>query len=1111
MRKRSLFAVAAVLAMLFAVLPLTAASAVGASVFINEIHYDNVSTDAGEFFEIAGPAGTNLSGYTVVLYNGSNGAAYNTLPLVGTIDNEVGSGFGAISFGLPENGMQNGSPDGLALIQNPSTVVQFLSYEGSFIATDGAANGLSSTDIGVSESSSTAVGDSLQLIGSGTVYDDFSWNTEANDSPGDINVGQTFSGGGPAPTTADVIINEVDSNQPGVDGAEFIELYARSGGVEILNGLSIVLFNGGDGLSYDAAFDLDGFSTNSNGYFVVCASSAPGAANCDINGVTALQNGTDAVALIAGDAVDYPNDTPIPAAEVFIDALIYGSSADSDLDPIPMTGDTVNETDSDSSQRCPNGSGANLNSSSYEQRAPTPGAENVCELPPLPPEVLQINQIQGSGLASLWDGFLVQTEGIVIADFGGYPELGGFFIQTPDGEDDSDPATSEGIFVFDNNAFPVSLGDRVRVVGTATEYYDFTEINSVVSVDVLSSANALPTPASRPMPVTSQDDWEPLEGMLVTVPGTLSVTETYTLGRYGEVELSIGGPLDNPTNVVAPGPAALDLHEDNLLRRIQLEDGRTNQNPDPTAYLQANGTLRIGDSVDNLTGVLSYGHDRYEIQPASAFPITFNGTFARPAGPPAVGGDLTVASFNVLNYFSTIDTGAAICGPSADQGCRGANSISEFDRQKFKIVEAIVELDADVVGLMEIENHATDAAIDDLVAGLNAVAGADTYAKVGFGSIGTDAIRVAIIYKPASVTPSGASAILDQSVDPTFLDSKNRPVMAQTFTDNGSGGSFTVAVNHLKSKGSDCDDVLDPDAGDGQGNCNGTRTAAATALVNWLATDPTGSGDSDVLIIGDLNSYAKEDPISAIKGAGYTDLIYQFQGEGVADDAYSYVFAGELGYLDHGLSSPSMTSQVTGAAFWHTNANEPIALDYNEEFSNPADFQYNLFRASDHDAVVIGISVATNALEDIEYAKSLLAPTGDEHTDKHLGKASEALDKALNPAYWDGPDMVNSKKVFDNLKKALKEIEQARDHGALSASDADDALAPLVQVARDVAAKALDDASVTPLKPKHLDHGLVKLAKGDERAADGDFDHAVDEYKKAWEEAAKAIKEPKGT
>jgi hypothetical protein len=215
---------------------------------------------------------------------------------------------------------------------------------------------------------------------------------------------------------------------------------------------------------------------------------------------------------------------------------------------------------------------------------------------------------------------------------------------------------------------------------------------------------------------------------------------------------------------------------------------------------------------------------------------------------------------------------------------------------------------------------------------------------------------VAFVYKPATVSLVGDYAILDSSVDSRFIDTRNRPVLAQTFMDNADGGIFTVAVNHLKSKGSSCADIGDPDLGDGAGNCNLTRTAAAEAMVDWLAADPTSSGDSDVLIIGDLNSYDKEDPIDVLVAGGYTDLNFSLLGE----YAYSYVFDGQLGYLDYALASAGLLGEVTGATVWHINADEPSLIDYDMSYKLPAQdalYAPDAYRASDHDPVIAGLSV----------------------------------------------------------------------------------------------------------------------------------------------------------
>ena len=569
-----------------------------------------------------------------------------------------------------------------------------------------------------------------------------------------------------------------------------------------------------------------------------------------------------------------------------------------------------------------------------------------------------IHTIQGSGLTSPLNGTPnTVIEGVVVGDYQAAGQFGGFYVQEEDADADADPATSEGLFVF-NTSFGVNVGDKVRVKGTVTEFSNLTELASVSVVLVCSTDNSI-TPATVNLPVSSLNDWEAFEGMLIDIPQNLTVTENFTLGRFGEVSLSVGGRLLNPTMVTTPGAAANALQNLNDRSRIILDDANNQQNIDPTRYpaggLSALNTLRSGDTVNGLSGVLDQRFGAYRVQPVGS--ISFNATNPRPAAPDPVDGTLKVSAMNVLNYFTTLDapgSGPFICGPLAILECRGANSPAEFTRQRDKIISAIIGLDADVIGLMELENNAT-AAIQDLVNGLNDEAGAGTYAFINTGTIGTDAIKVGLIYRPAAVTPVGAHAILDSSFDPQFIDTLNRPVLAQTFEQNVNGQRFTVAVNHLKSKGSNCNAVGDPDTGDGQGNCNVTRTDAAAVLVNWLATDPTGSGDPDFLIIGDLNSYAMEGPITAIKNAGYTNLIDAF----LSLDAYSFVFQGQSGYLDHALSNPSLTPQVTGATEWHVNADEPIALDYNLEFKTPNHqstlYDPGTYRSSDHDPLIVGL------------------------------------------------------------------------------------------------------------------------------------------------------------
>ena len=928
------------------------------SVFINEIHYDNASTDAGEAIEIAGPAGTDLTGWSIALYNGSPTQlnVYDTITLSGVIPDQQ-NGFGTLSFSRA--GIQNGSPDGMALVDSSSAVVQFLSYEGSFTAVGGPANGMVSTDIGVTEGSSTPVGDSLQLVGTGAVYEDFTWSAPAANTFGAVNTGQTFGGGG----EPDLVINEIDYDQPSTDTAEFVEVKNVGTSAVDLTGVDLVLVNGtGGGAAVYNTVALPAVSLAAGDYFVVCAN-ATTVANCDLDAspdTNFIQNGApDAVALVQDstviDTVSYEGDTGAP----------YTEGSGSGLEDSSSTPDM-------GISRCPDGTDTDQNNADLKLVEITPGAANICETCDDP--FTAIYTVQGSGSASPIKDSVVSVEGVVVGDFQGSDELDGFFLQDASG--DGDPATSDGIFVYAPGTTDVVEGELVRVRGTVNEYNELTEIGYVELLLSCGTGSVGPTEVNLPIPV----DLEPYEGMLVTFLETLTASQNYFQGRYGQVTLSAEGRLFNPTNIYTPlSPEAIALADENMRRMIVLDDGMDvspwGDNPAPIPYIGADNTLRAGDTVAGLTGVIDYGlittpSDpiyHYRLHPTEE-PVSFTRVNERTAAPEGVGGVIKIASFNVLNYFNGDGLGGGF--PTS----RGANSPEEFTRQRDKIISAIIAMDADVIGLMEIENdgYGPYSAIADLVNGLNDVAGAGTYAFVdpGVAPVGTDEIAVGFIYQPATVTPVGAAAILDSSVDLSFRSDYNRPAIAQTFERSTGGGVFTAVVNHLKSKGSPCDDIGDPDIGDGQGNCNLTRTNAAIALTNWLAEDPTGSGDPDFFIIGDLNAYAMEDPITAIKNADYTNLVKAFVGT----EAYSYIFDGQAGYLDHSLASLNAVPQVMGATVWHINTDEPFVIDYNTEYKPEDLYTPTPYRSSDHDPVVVGFCDAVPPLVEVSVTPDTLWP-----------------------------------------------------------------------------------------------------------------------------------------
>ncbi len=651
-----------------------------------------------------------------------------------------------------------------------------------------------------------------------------------------------------------------------------------------------------------------------------------------------------------------------------------------------------------------------------------------------------IHDIQGSGTASPLvgaPGVGRSIEGVVVGDYQGPGQFSGFYVQEEDADADADPATSEGIFVF-NTSFPVAAGDIVRVRGNVVEFASgtttLTELASVTSVLVCSTGGSV-TPTPVQLPVPSVGDWERSEGTLISLPQQMAVTETFTLGRFGEAGLSLGTRLLNPTSVAAPGAPALAVQDLNDRSRIVLDDGNNQQNIDPTLYpaggLSASNTLRSGDTVTGLAGVLDQRFSLYRIQPVG--PVPFVATNPRPVAPADVGGAVKVASMNVLNFFNGNGLGGGF--PTS----RGADDLFELGRQRDKIVSAIVAMDADILGLNEIENDAPpNSALEELTAALNAVAGAGTYAFIDTGIVGGDEIRVALLYQPATVTPEGAFALLTSAVDPLFIDTLNRPALAQTFSENANGQEFTVVVNHLKSKGSDCNDVGDPDTGDGQGNCNLTRTNAATALANWLATDPTGSGDEDVLIIGDLNAYAQEDPIAALENGGYTNLVEKFLGQG----AYSFVFQGQSGYLDHALANGSFEPQITGVTEWHINADEPTVLDYNVEFKSPNHvntlYAPTPFRSSDHDPVIVGVcqaptlamSVSPNVLRPPNHEYRTVTATPDASSDvTHIELLSVTSNEPDNGE--DDGNTVNDIVIVDDFTVRLRAERSGTGNGRI--------------------------------------------------------------------------------
>ncbi len=777
---------------------------------------------------------------------------------------------------------------------------------------------------------------------------------------------------GAANTTVDacgnipVVINEIDSDQPGTDSTEFIELFDGGLGNTPLTGLVVVLYNGSNDQSYNT-IDLSGKSTDENGFFVIGSVGVP---NVDTVVFTAngLQNGADAVALYLADASTFPNGTAV-TTDNLIDAIVYGTNDAEDAGLLVLLNSGQNQADEgpsgsvESLQRIPNGEGGARNTANYQPIIPTPGAINQQPITNLP--LTPVYDIQGSDFESPLVGSIVRTSGIVVgATQNG---LGGYFIQDPVG--DGVDATSDGIFVLDNTN-EVQEGEFVEIVGTVAETNTQTTIINVLEF-TQDGSDLLPDPVEINLPVSGLLEFEAVEGMLVSFPQSLVITEYFRLDGEGEITLSTQRDFQF-TQDNAPGVAEFQEFAAELaLRRIVLDDASNEDNPVPIPYpipaLSFDNFFRGGDLVDNVTGVVGFNTNRnlYAIQPINTIPdstFEFTNVNPRPDSAPEVGGNIKVVSFNVLNYFSTID-GQGTCTDGLTGGtvdCRGADSDEEFARQNQKIISALVALDADVVGLVELENngYGANSSISVLVDSLNTFLGSEVYDFIDadlltstVDALGNDAIKVGIIYKSGTVKPVGRTATLAGEA-PFVTPNENRVPLLQAFEDLSSGEQFIFIVNHFKSKGGS-GSGLDADQGDGQGQFNNRRLQASQAILDWLNTDPSSTGIQNIIIAGDLNSYAKEDPIQLFLNNGFTNLL---------DEAgnYSFLFDGQFGSLDYILVSNNLTEKVSGIAEWHVNADEADAFDYNLEDREGLEnlFSPSFIRNSDHDPLIAGFNFA---------------------------------------------------------------------------------------------------------------------------------------------------------
>lgn len=802
------------------------------------------------------------------------------------------------------------------------------------------------------------------------------------------------------PAGDNIVINEVYGGG-GNSGAtlthDFIELYNPTDQAISLDGWA-VHYVSAKGSSASKSAPLEG-SIAPKGYFLIEAAKGNGGS---VRFASDAQLGELALGGSAGAVVLTKDAASWQQGQTAVDIVGYGGAATAEG---TATGKLSAST---SASRDEEGKDSDNNAADFSIGQPTPqysggdaltgdlpstgpGDENE-HAPGDPGAVTAIEDIQGTGETSPLVNQRVKTAGWVTASYptGG---LNGFVIQMGGGSENARRTgeASRTVFVYTGQGTPSAIDKCVVVTGQVAEFKTSTQISADTVAESLDAAEDC---GEKPQPITEDIPTDPAqreanEHMLFQPTRKYTVTNNYDLTSYGSVDLVAGNePLYQATQIHAPGPAAQAYEAENERKLITLDDAATRNyftnaqaKNVPLPYLKtAEGikSLRTGDHVSFQNPVvLSHNFGKWGMRPTSEvtgdsaraeLPIAWEDSRkAEEGGPDAVGGDLSIASFNVLNYFTDLGEDQENCSFYGDRNnepitanrcdVRGAYSQQAFRDQQAKIVKAINQLGVSVLGLEEIENSAQfgqdrDASLKQLVDALNAAGGNWEFVPSPQDvPASEDVIRTAFIYNPDKVAPVGESRILDHDA---FTGIARQP-LAQEFrtTEQEDADSFVAVVNHYKSKGSVARG--DADTGDGQGNNATLRKNMSTELSTWLDAQEDWRGKAQ-FVMGDFNAYAKEDAIRALEDAGFVNLDTKY------DAGLSYQFGGRLGSLDHVLANSQALDLVTGADVWDINSDEPAAFEYSRRNYNVVDFfAEDVFRASDHDPVKVGFNAPGSA------------------------------------------------------------------------------------------------------------------------------------------------------
>ncbi len=551
-----------------------------------------------------------------------------------------------------------------------------------------------------------------------------------------------------------------------------------------------------------------------------------------------------------------------------------------------------------------------------------------------------ISVIQGKGPASALAGKTVTVEGILTHDSRAAGGFRGFYLQQADHQTDNDPATSEALFVFTDRRAG-EPGARLRVTGTVKEHHGLTELVAVKSLQTC-GRQALPAPTTLALPWSVNP--EHLENMRVTFQHPLTVVDNYNLARFGELVLAASDQIQ-PTEYRRPGSQAHRESVRNRQNRVLLDDNRSLRNPRPVPWPPeglSSTTVRAGDQIDGLIGVLDFRFGAWRIQPTQE--PRFLATNPRVvATAPQTDDSIRVLELNLGNYFNGDGRGGDF--PTS----RVAVTAAGFQRQQQRLVQTLLAPNPDILAVTELENDGYES--NSAIATLAASLGTPWRFVSTPGQDGNDAIRTGLLYRSDRVLAIGQPERLASGP----FRSGGRPPLAQDFRRTDGEDIVRVVVPHLKSKSCRGARGDDRDQADGQGCFASQRASEAKTLASWSGIRSDNSHSVGTLIIGDLNSYAREQSLAVLAGAGFTSMVHHFHPCTENEcHHYTYRYRGEKGTLDYALASEKLKPRVISARSWLVNADEPRVLGYRADNGLA---QSGPWRSTDHNPVIIDLKL----------------------------------------------------------------------------------------------------------------------------------------------------------